>query len=154
MTIIDRQTLCRIRNDMKTGWLYLPVPGNTPERTGISMQATELFAVRRGSLDRDLIAPIIRFLWSEKFQDHLANLRYGIPIRKSSAEKSFADCREPDSLFRRYCPQIRNEYLISDPDLMLLVCKGVSRILAGPRKLENEITELAFAVRKYIEYRW
>ena len=154
VTIIDRQTFCRLRNEMKDGWLYLPIPGNTPEHTGISMQATELFAVRRDSLDRDLIAPIIRFLWSEKFQDHLAAIRYGIPIRKSSAEKSFAGCREPDSLFRRYCPQIRNEYLISDPDLMLLVCKGICRILAGPGKLEKEIADLAFAVSKYIEYRW
>ena len=154
VTIIDRQTLCRIRNDMKTGWLYLPIPGNTPGRTGISMQATELFAVRRSSLDRDLIAPIIRFLWSEKFQDHLAALRYGIPIRKSSAEKSFADCRGPDSLFKRCCPQIRNEYQISDPDLMLLVCRGICRVLSGPGKLEKEIADLAFTIRKYIEYRW
>ncbi len=154
VTIIDRQTLCRIRNDMKTGWLYLPVPGNTPERTGISMQATELFAVRRGSLDRDLIAPVIRFLWSEKFQDHLATLRYGIPIRKSSAEKSFAGCRGPDALFKRCCPQIRNEYQISDPDLMLLVCRGICRVLSGPGKLEKEIADLAQVIRKYIEYRW
>ena len=154
VTIIDRQTLCRIQNDMKTGWLYLPVPGNTSGRTGISMQATELFAVRRGSLDRDLIAPIVRFLWSEKFQDHLATLRYGIPIRKSSAEKSFADCRGPDSLFKRCCPQIRNEYQISDPDLMLLVCKGIYRVLSGPGKLEKEIAELAQVIQKYIEYSW
>ena len=152
--IIDRQTRRRISRDMGDGWLYLPVPGNTPGRTGISMQATELFAVRRGSLDRDLIAPVIRFLWSEKFQDHLASLRYGIPIRRSSAEKSFAGCREPDSLFRRYCPHIRNEYQISDPDLMLLICNGVEKILAREGKLETEIADLADVIRKYIEYRW
>ena len=154
--IIDRQTLCRIRKEgeMKDGWLYLPIPGNTPGRTGISMQATELFAVRRGSLDRDLIAPIIRFLWSKKFQDHLASLHYGIPIRKSSAEKSFAGCREPDSLFERYCPQICNEYRVSDPDLMLLICRGVYRILERGAEPDRQIAELAEVIRKYIEYRW
>ena len=152
--IIDRQTRRRISGDMGDGWLYLPIPGNTPGRTGISMQATELFAVRRGSLDRDLIAPVIRFLWSEKFQDHLASLRYGIPIRKSSAEKSFADCGEPDAQFKRCCPHICNEYLISDPELMLLVCNGVEKILAGDGKLEKELADLAFTIRKYIEYRW
>ena len=152
--IIDRQTRRRISFDMEDGWLYLPIPGNTPERTGISRQATELFAVRRGCLDRDLIVPVIRFLWSEKFQDHLASLRYGIPIRKSSAEKSFAGSREPDSLFKSYCPQLRNEYLISDPELMPLVCNGVEKILAGSGRLEHEIADLAFTVRKYLQYRW
>lgn len=152
--IIDRQTRCRIRKDMRGEWLYLPIPGSTPERTGISMQATELFAVRSTNLDRDLIAPIVRFLWSEEFQDHLAALGYGIPIRRSSAARSFAAGTSPDLLFWKYCPQIRSDYQIPDPDLMLFICNGVEQILSGPGSLEKEIGDLAFAIRKYVQYRY
>lgn len=151
--IIDRQTYRRIQDGMKDEWLFLPVPGNVPERTGISMQATELFAVRRGSMDQSLISPIIRFLWSEKFQDHLAELRYGIPIRKSSALRSFAENREPDSLFKRYCPQIRNDYQMHDPDLNALISNGIDQILSGEGALEKEIADLAYVVRRYMKYR-
>ena len=151
--IIDRQTYRRIRSGMKDEWMFLPIPGNVPERTGISMQATELFAVRRGSLDQSLISPIIRFLWSEQFQDHLADLRYGIPIRKSSAEKSFASGGEPDALFQRYRHQIRSDYQLHDPDLTALISNGVDQILAGAGELEKEIADLAYVVRQYKKYR-
>lgn len=151
--IIDRQTYRRIQDGMRDDWLFLPIPGNVPERTGISMQATELFAVRRGSLDQSLISPIIRFLWSEQFQDHLADLRYGIPIRKSSAEKSFASGGEPDALFQQYRCQIRSDYQLHDPDLTLLISNGINQILAGTGELEKEITDLAYVVRQYMKYR-
>ena len=151
--IIDRQTYRRIRDGMNDGWLFLPIPGNVPERTGISMQATELFAVRRGCQDQSLIPPIIRFLWSETFQDYLADLRYGIPIRKSSAEKSFASGGEPDSLFQRYRHRIRSDYQLHDPDLTALITNGIDQILAGEGELDKEIADLAYVVRQYMKYR-
>lgn len=151
--IVDRQTYRRIQDGMSDEWLFLPIPGNVPERTGISMQATELFAVLRGSMDQSLVLPIIRFLWSEKFQDHLAGLRYGIPIRKSSAEKSFASGLGPDRLFKKYCHQIRNDYQLHDPDLTALISNGIDQILAGAGDLEKEITDLAYVVRQYMKYR-
>lgn len=154
MAIIDRQTYRRFQHEMQGDWLFLPVPGDTHERTGISMQATELFAVRRNNLDQALIAPIIRFLWSEKFQDHLAALRYGIPIRKRSAEKSFVSGQMPDPLFKRYCPMIRNDYQLSERELMMLICLGVDKILSREGDVDREIADLADTVRKYIEYRY
>ena len=151
--IIDRQTYRRIQDQMDDGWVFLPIPGNTPERTGISIQATELFAVRHGSLDQALISPIIRFLWSEKFQDHLAELKYGIPIRRSSADKSFSPETEPDRLFRRCCRLLRNDYQLHDPDLLTLISNGIDQILSADSPLEKDIADFAYVVRQYIKYR-
>ena len=152
LIIIDRQTARRLPGGMKGDWLFLPIPGNTPDRTGISMQATELFAVRHGWFDSNLVAPVIRYLWSKQFQDHLAELQYGIPIRKSSASRAFDDRSRHELMFRECCPKIRNDYQLHDPHLSQIVFNGIGGLLSRNGGLKAGIGELADFVRQYIKF--
>ncbi len=150
--VLERQFYgLKLKNE-EDRWLFLPVPGKRRGHNGISIQATELLAVRRDGIDHDLIRPLIRYLWSEEFQDHLAVLKYGIPIRRSSAEKSFADNSPADAAFRRACASIQNEYQLYDGNLFDLISSGMRKLLRSNGNLDFEITEFARTVRQYIKY--
>ena len=130
----------------------MPIPGISPEHTGKSIQATELLAMRRGCVDSKLAIPLIRFLWSEKFQDHLAALHHGIPLRKSSTAKAFENCSQSVKAFQNVLDKLNSEYHLSSPDLFNLISSGISSVLAGDGNIEEQIKELAFVVRKYLKY--
>ena len=128
------------------------MPGDTRERTGISIQATELFAIRRNGVDHGLGSPIVRFLWSEEFQDHLAELRCGIPIRKSSAQKIFKKKVPAEMVFEQACRNICSSYQLYNPILQTLISNGINDLLAGDEDLEKGIKDLAYVVRQHIKY--
>ncbi|MBQ7207142.1 MAG: GntR family transcriptional regulator [Lentisphaeria bacterium] len=152
VSVLDRQLYSPIRRDFDDGFLFLPMPGVSPEHSGRSIQATELFVMRRGSVDRDLCMRIMRFLWSEKFQDHLAELRYGLPIRRSSLERAFLPGNPADAAFRDAMGRLCNEYSVSSPPLFDLVLTGISSIIAGGGEIESRLRELAAGVRVYLKY--
>jgi hypothetical protein len=99
-----------------------------------------------------LAVPLIEFLWSEKFQNHLAALHHGIPLRKSSIAKAFENCGKPYSTFQNVLEKLHSEYQLSSPDLFKLISSGISSILSGNEDISPQVEELAFVVRKYLKY--
>ena len=128
------------------------MPGTRPEFSGRSIQATELLVMRKGSWDKEQCIPIIRYLLSSAFQDHLAEVDHGIPVRKSSMHKVFSDPDQAGMVFNQVREKLCNEYHLSSPDLFHLVSSGIASVLAGDKNIRNEICELADVVRKYLKY--
>ena len=151
-SVIDCQLYSLQQEMFDQEFTLLPIPGISPEHTGKSIQATELLAMRRGCVDSKLAIPLIRFLWSEKFQDHLAALHHGIPLRKSSTAKAFENCSRSVKAFPNVLDKLNSEYHLSSPDLFNLISSGISSVLAGDGNIEEQIKELAFVVRKYLKY--
>ncbi len=152
VSVLDRQlysTRCKRFDD---DFIFLPMPGVSGVCSGRSIQATELFVMRRGSVDRELCMRIIRFLWSEKFQDHLAELRYGIPIRRSSLERAFLPGNPADTAFRSAMERLCNEYSISSPAIFDLMLYGIGSIVAQGKNIGSRLRELADGVRIYLKY--
>ena len=153
LSIISRQFYAlKLHKTHENDFLFLPFPGDSPDRTGSSIQATELFAIRRDGVDHGISGPIIRFLWSEKFQDHLAELRYGIPIRKSSAEKAFSAGNPADVVFKQACARICSSYQLCNVNIQNLITSGIGKILKGDGNIDRELSKLAQTVRLYINY--
>ena len=152
VAIIERQSYGMHLKDREKEYIFLPMPGDRPEHNGISIQATELLSVRLDGIDRGLLRPLIRFLWSEAFQDHLAELKYGIPIRRSSEERSFAGNTAADAVFRQACGTLRSAYQLHDENLFSLVKKGMLKLFLESGSLERDIPAFADTVRQYIRY--
>lgn len=151
-SIITRDLDCISSAGNNDDFVFLPIPGTSPEWTGCSIQATELFAMRRGSVDNGMCEQIIRFLWSEKFQDRLASLKYRIPMRKSSVEKTFTANSKGDAVFRQACAKLHNDYNLESRAIFELIAIGFSKILSNTGDLDSQIAELASTVRNYIKY--
>lgn len=151
LSLIDRQIFGTHGEDQFHRFAFVPMPKIENCRR-YSIQATELFAIRKGSIDQELAAGIIHFLWSEQFQDKLAELKYGIPIRKSSAKKTFSANCEADVVFREECNNMQVDYHLPSRPLFELSVKGISRILSEGKDLDAEIFRLAETVRNFIRF--
>ena len=151
-SVIDSQIYGLQQEIFDRDFVFLPMPGAAPEHTGRSIQATELLVMRRRCIDSKLAVPLIQFLWSEKFQDHLAALHHGIPLRKSSMAKAFENSGETYRTFADVLGKLHSEYQLSSPDLFKLISSGISSILSGNEDIAPQVEELAFVVRKYLKY--
>ena len=149
-SVIDSQIYGLQQKMFDRDFIFLPMPGISPEHTGSSIQATELLVMRRRCADSKLAIPLIRFLWSEKFQNHLAELHHGIPLRKSSLQA--VSGKMPDSVFKEVLNKLNSEYHLSSPDLFKLISSGISHILSGDDDIAEQVSELAYVVRKYLKY--
>ena len=89
---------------------------------------------------------------SETVQDYLASARYGIPIRRSSAQKSI-DLSDPnDALFISEISSMCAEYNLDSPELTCLIQNGINRIINDlSLPLEESLSELARAVRLFLD---
>ena len=114
-------------------------------------QATDLICVRKECVDRELILEFLRFMLSEEVQDYIAGEKYGIPIRKSSAQKSI-DLSDPrDILFLREMNSMSAEYNLDSPELMDLIQDGVGRVINDDSlPLKESLEDLAHAVRLFL----
>ena len=114
-------------------------------------QATDLICVRKVCVDRELILEFLRFMLSEEVQDYIAGEKYGIPIRKSSAQKSI-DLSDPRAiLFLREMNSMSAEYNLDSPELMDLIQDGVGRVINDDSlPLKESLEDLAHAVRLFL----
>ena len=114
-------------------------------------QATDLLCVRKECVNRELILDFLRFMLSEEVQDYIAAEKYGIPIRKSSAQKSI-DISDPrDILFLTEMESMSAEYNLDSPELTRLIQGGIRRIINnGELPLKQSLEELAQAVRVFL----
>ena len=93
----------------------------------------------------------LRFMLSEEVQNYIAAEKYGIPIRKSSAQKSI-DISDPrDILFLTEMESMSAEYNLDSPELTRLIQGGIRRIINnGELPLKQSLEELAQAVRVFL----
>lgn len=144
MFIGDRQILPDLAGF--DSWITVPLPvfNGGPD---ISMQATDLICIRRECSSLQTAVDFVKFMLSEKAQDFIAGKKYGIPIRKSSAQKSidFEDIR--DTLFLSEIPKMQGFYRLDSPELAEIIEGCIGKILLSGVPVEPALKELAMTVR-------
>ena len=101
LQIITRQELYRghrdeLAEELCAVELPLPEGGND-----VNVPGVELLCIRQECADQELAEQLVKSVLSEKFQNHLGNLKTGIPIRKDAAERSLNPANPLDALFRQ-----------------------------------------------------
>ena len=149
--LAERELLCTLRAEGMSDWNVLPLP-RIPGGASRMAQATDLICVRKECVDREQILEFLRFMLSEEVQDYIAEEKYGIPIRKSSAQKSI-DLSDPrDILFLKEMTSMSAEYNLDSPELMELIQDGIGRIINDDSlPLKESLEDLAHAVRLFLE---
>lgn len=148
--LAERELLCQIEHSGMTDWQVLPLPRI---RGGVNRmaQATDLICVRKECVNHELILDFLRFMLSEEVQDYIAKEKYGIPIRKSSAQKSIDLSDARDILFLTEMNAMSAEYNLDSPELTTLIQEGVLRIINdNSLPLKESLEELAHAVRVFL----
>ncbi len=133
-------------------WKNIPLP-SIPGGTDITAQATELLCVRKQSGDLELVREVIRLLLSREVQDHIGALRYGIPIRKTSAIHSFGDEDPRDQLFLAEMPKISAGYNIDSPEVDTLIQNAMEEVWFHGANLDQTMDELAAALKTMFRYK-
>ena len=147
----EREILCYLKHRNFDDWGVVPMP-RMPGGTDKMSQATDLLCVRKECVDSDMIRGFLAFMLSEEVQDYIAAEKYGIPIRKSSAQKTIDITDRRDLLFLTEMNNMFAEYNLDSPELMNLIQSGISQIIREQeRPLEKSLKRLADAVRIFLE---
>ncbi|MBS1368543.1 MAG: extracellular solute-binding protein [Lentisphaeria bacterium] len=133
-------------------WKSVPLP-LIPGGADLTAQATDLLCVRRYGGDLPLARELIRLMLSEEVQDHIGQLRYGIPIRKSSAMRSFDPEDSRDALFLSEMTKISADYNLDSPELTRMINHGLNEIWLNGADVDETTAELAAALRTVLRYR-
>ena len=146
----DRELLNPILHSGMKEWQVLPLP-HIPGGADRMAQSTDLLCIRKECVDPELAAEFLHFMLSEEVQDYIAAEKYGIPVRKSSAQKSI-DVSDPrDILFLTEMESMSAEYNLDSPELTRLIQGGIRRIINnGTLPLKQSLEELAQAVRVFL----
>ena len=146
----ERLSVCnqQLKGKFKTVALPL-IPGG--EDT--TMQITDLFCIRKNCCDLTTAKKLIKIMLSSDFQDFLAKVKYGIPIRKSSAAKTL-DASDPiDALFIRESQKVKRTYNIDSVDLHKLIKNGIKICLMSDADIAPPLRKLADVVKTYMAIR-
>ena len=143
-----RQAVGRLQRTGMKDWTVVPLP-HIPDGRDVSMQATELLCVRRECVSLDTVEQLVRFLLSEEFQNHLADLEYSVPIRRSSAFRSLSSATPGNALFLRETESMCSQYHLDSAELAGLVIRGISGLLSSEDDIDTATAELAGLVRSY-----
>ncbi len=147
----EREALCYFKHRKFDDWGAVPLP-RMPDGKNLMAQATDLLCVRKECVDPEMIRDFLAFMLSEKVQDYIAEEKYGIPIRKSSACKTIDMTDERDLLFLSEMDHMSAEYNLDSPELTTLIQNGIRQIIRDRRKpLEESLKKLADAVRTFLE---
>ena len=149
--LTERETLCFLKHCGFEDWGVVPLP-RMPGGKNIMAQATDLLCVRKECVNPDMIRRFLAFMLSEEVQDYIAKEKYGIPIRKSSAQKTIDLTDKRDLLFLMEMNSMSAEYDLDSPELMSLIQNGICQIIREQEKpLEKSLERLADAVRIFLE---
>lgn len=132
-------------------WKSVPFPV-IPGGADLVAQATDLLCVQRMANDLDQAREVIRLLLSEDVQDRLGKARYGIPIRKTSAIRSFREDDPRDKLFFSEMTKISARYNFGSPMLSRLIMNGLNRIWYENADVVRTATEIASVLRTMVHY--
>jgi len=138
-----------INENFHPAQLPLPVGG-----LDTNNQAVDLLCVRKECSDIKLSKDFLKFMLSNKIQDFVANIGYGLPIRKSSTDKLKTSSESP--LLKLYCAEIKNistEYHIFSPELYRMISDGVTLSLQEKtdQKIADSLHELGQALRMFLK---
>lgn len=145
-----RQAVGRLQQTGLKEWAVVPLP-HIPGGRDLSMQATELLCIRRECFSPDTAEYLVRFLLSDEFQNHLADLEYSVPIRKSSAFRSLRSATAGNQLFLRETESMCSHYHLNSAELARLVITGISCLLANEDDIDDATAELAELVAAYLK---
>lgn len=145
-----RQAVGRLQQTDMKEWAVVPLP-HIPGGRDLSMQATELLCIRKECFSSDTAEYLVRFLLSEGFQNHLADLEYSVPIRKSSALRSLYSKTPGNALFQREIETMCSHYHLNSVELARLVTSGISGLLANEDDIDDATAELAELVASYLK---
>ena len=150
MMFAPRQTLFHLKQypcapDLEIGAVDLPTPEGGCRR---SMFAADLFCIRKTCTDFRLARECAELLFSEAVQDYFGQRNYGIPFRRSSAQKALKLDNELDVKFLTEIPHMVSNYNIFSEGLYELVVEGISAICMLPTEnVAEETHRLAEAIR-------
>lgn len=150
--LAPRQVMTFFKQNGFNDWGTVPLP-SIPGGDDVSIQATDLLCVRKSCADMNLAKDFIRTMLSERVQDFIAGVNYGIPVRKTSATKSVAFDDPRDTLFLNEIPRMSAEYHIDSPELHELVIEGIRQIWDVGGDLEGTTAELANVARVILRIR-
>lgn len=149
MSVGTRQFTSQLRARGWDGWQAAPLP-LIPGGTDTTSQAADLACVRDTCTDPELARRFITLMLSKPVQDHLAGLRYGIPISKNSALQTL-DLGDPrETLLLGELGKMSWEPCMESADLARFVLKGVTRILDLSHDIDADAIELAKAARLHL----
>lgn len=119
----------------------------------LGVQTTEALCVRKSCSDPELLVRLLKFLLSEKVQDHIGRIGYGIPVRKSSAAKTLDTRNSKDKVFISEASKLTTAYGISDWQTMTLLEAGLKKALHKNSDVDDELYRLGDFFRTYFELR-
>jgi ABC-type glycerol-3-phosphate transport system substrate-binding protein len=149
MTILPRELRSWFKAASFENWGAVPLP--SIDGRGANTQATDLLCVRRECRDFDKAVALIRFALSKKVQDFIADERYGIPIRKSSAARSLEKGSSRDQVFFDEAARTSAEYHLDSPELSNMIADGIGAIWRQDADIDATTAELASAIRTYLK---
>ena len=132
-------------------WVCVPLP-MIPGGSDRTRQAGDLFCVRKQVNDFDEVKAMIRLLLSSEVQERLGELRYGIPIRRSAAIRSFNEEDPRDQVFFSEMTRISPDCSLAWPELYQMVFRCMDRIWLENADPAELVPKLASAMRVFIEY--
>jgi ABC-type glycerol-3-phosphate transport system substrate-binding protein/DNA-binding transcriptional regulator YhcF (GntR family) len=131
-------------------WQTVPLPMIEGGKD-LTMQATDLLCVRKSCTNIQIAKDFIKVMLSEKVQDIVGAVNYGIPIRKSSALNSI-DFDDPrDTLFLSEASKMTGEYNMDSPEIYGLIQERISQIWSSGIDVKSVTSELADAVRVFLK---
>ena len=132
-------------------WKCISLPF-MPGGADLVAQATDLLCVQRLANNLDQVRGLIRLLLSEEVQEKLGRARYGIPIRKTSAIRTFSEEDPRDKLFCSEMTKISARYNFGSYELSRLIVSGLNRIWYEDANIAGTAKEIAAALRTILRY--
>ncbi|MCK6488191.1 MAG: extracellular solute-binding protein [Planctomycetes bacterium] len=146
LSIGTRQSMSLLRLRGADGWGSVPLPV-IAGGCDTTAQAADLACVRDTCTDPELARRFVSLMLSPTVQDHLASLRYGVPVRQASAMASL-DLGDPrEVLVLGEMQRMSSEPCQESADLARLVIGGATRILDHSDDIARDCRELARAAR-------
>ena len=113
-------------------------------------QAGDQLCVRRVLNDFEQARVMIRILLSPETQDWLGSLRYGIPVRRTSAIRSFAENDSADRIFFSEMAKIAPDRYLAWPEVHDFTQNAFERVWKNGESAEAIAAEIASALRTII----
>ena len=152
MTLMPREFRSWLKIRSCETWNAVPLP-SVEGRNICNTQATDLLCVRRECKNHDLAVDLIKFLLSKEMQDFIGEEKYGIPIRKSSAEKSLDKGNLRDKVFFDQIANMSADYHLDSPDISNMIYEGIGGIWKDGLDIDAVTSEIASALRVYLKIR-
>ena len=148
MILQGRQLMETLPPKSELNWQTVPMP-IFPGGEDITTQATDAICVRKSCKDLGLARETIKLFLSEHIQDFMAEQRYSIPIRVSSASKTI-DLRDPsDALFAAEMSKLGQIHLSTCPGLLDFILTGIEKILTRHEDLSTSLATLTQAANTF-----